>query len=102
MTFAAIGSGIFSFLKRIPDWVFWAIGVLLFLKFVDVRAERRGQQKEAAKRDREAAEVEREVVSNIQENTDELIDQADAVRGHTSVDVVSDGKATLPNAHYRD
>jgi hypothetical protein len=102
MNIAAIGTGIWSFLKRIPDWVLWTIAALVFLKFVDINAERRGRRKEADKRDREALEVEREVVSNIQENTDEAIRSADAVREHTSASVLPDGTATLPDAHYRD
>ena len=102
MNFAAIGSSIFGFLKRIPDWVIWALGVIIFLKFVDMNAERRGRKEEGAKRDKEAAEVEREVVTNIQENTDAVIAEADAVREHTSVSVLPDGRATLPDAHYRD
>lgn len=102
MNLAAIGSSIFGFLKRIPDWVLWALGVIIFLKFVDMRAEHRGRKEEGAKRDKEAAEVEREVVTNIQENTDAVIAEADAVREHTSVSVLSDGRATLADAHYRD
>ena len=102
MPLATIGSAIWSFFKRIPDWVLWALAAIIFLKFVDVRAEHRGRKEEGAKRDKEAAEVEREVVTNIQENTDAVIAEADAVREHTSVSVVSDGRATLPDAHYRD
>ncbi|MEY4202014.1 MAG: hypothetical protein RLZZ265_3754 [Verrucomicrobiota bacterium] len=102
MNIAAIGTGLWGFVKRIPDWVLWTIAALLFLKFVDINAERRGRRKEADKRDREALEVEREVVSNIQENTDEAIRSADAVREHTSASVLPDGTATLPEPHYRD
>jgi uncharacterized membrane protein len=102
MNLAAIGTGIWSFLKKIPDWVLWVLAALIFLKFVDVRAEHRGRQKEAAKRDKEAAEVEREIITNIQENTDAVIAEADAVRSHTSAGVLPDGTATLPPAHYRD
>jgi adenylate kinase len=56
MTLATIGTGIWSFLKRIPDWVLWTIAALVFLKFVDINAERRGRRKEAEKREREALE----------------------------------------------
>ncbi len=102
MPLASIGSAIWGFLKRIPDWVIWVVAALIFLKFVDMNAERRGRQKEADKRDKEAAAVESEVISNINENTDEVIHQADAVREHTSAGVLPDGSATLPPAHYRD
>ena len=102
MTLAAIGTGVFGFLKRIPDWVLWALAAIIFLKFVDMRAEHRGRKEEGAKRDKEALEVEREVVTNIQENTDAVIAEADAVRSHTSASVLPDGTATLPDAHYRD
>lgn len=102
MPLASIGSAIWGFLKRIPDWVLWLLAALIFLKFVDMNAERRGRQKEADKRDKEAAAVESEVISNINENTDEVIHQADAVRERTSAGVLPDGSATLPPAHYRD
>jgi type III secretory pathway component EscV len=102
MNIAAIGTGIWGFLKRIPDWVLWALAAIIFLKFVDMRAEHRGRKEEGAKRDKEAAEVEREVVTNIQENTDAVIAEADAVRSHTAAGVLPDGSSTLEKHHYRD
>jgi type III secretory pathway component EscV len=102
MNLAAIGTSVFGFLKRIPDWVLWVLAAVVFLKFVDMNAERRGRKKAEAKADKEAAEVEREVVTNIQENTDAVIAEADAVREHTSAGVLPDGSATLADAHYRD
>lgn len=89
-------------LKKIPDWLMIAIGFIAFLKFVDMRAEKRGRDKANAKHDKEAAEVEREVISNITENTDAVIREDAAVREHTSAIVLSDGRATLPDANYRD
>lgn len=102
MPFASFGAAVWGFLKRIPDWVFWALGVILFLKFVDMRAEQRGRREEGAKRDKEALEVERDVVNNIEEHTREVIAEADAVREHTAASVLPDGTATLPDNHYRD
>ena len=102
MNLAAIGTGIWGFLKRIPDWVLWALAAIIFLKFVDMRAEHRGRKEEGAKRDKEAAEVEREVVTNIQENTDAVIAEADAVRSHTAVVELPDGTKSLPEYHFRD
>lgn len=102
MTIAAIGKMIWGGIQQIPAVVWWLLLGIVFFKWVEFSSLQRGRREEGAKRDKEALEVEREVVTNIQENTDEVIREADAVRGHTAVDVVSDGKATLPDPHYRD
>lgn len=102
MPFAAIGSAIWGFLKRIPDWVIWLLAAIIFLKFVDMRAEKRGRDKAKEAFDKEAAEAEAQVISNIQETTDAVIHEADTVREHTSASVLPDGSAALEKYHYRD
>jgi hypothetical protein len=102
MNIAAIGTSVFGFLKRIPDWVLWVLAAIIFLKFVDMRAEHRGRKKAEAKFDRESAEAEAAVVKQIQENSDDLLRQSDAVRSHDSASVLPDGSARLPDYHYRD
>ncbi len=102
MNIAAIWMGL-------PQWARDAIkvaGIVLGVIFLG-RQYVKGKQNEAvaannAKRDREALEVEREVVSNIQENTNEVVREADAVRSHTAVVELPDGTKSLPQYHFRD
>jgi hypothetical protein len=102
MNIAAIWMGL-------PQWARDAIkvaGIVLGVIFLG-RQYVKGKQNEAvaannAKRDREALEVEREVVSNIQENTNEVVREADAVRSHTAVVELPDGTKSLPEYHFRD
>lgn len=102
MNIAAIWMGL-------PQWARDAIkvaGIVLGVIFLG-RQYVKGKQNEAvaannAKRDREALEVEREVVTNIQENTDEVVREADAVRSHTAVVELPDGTKSLPEYHFRD
>jgi hypothetical protein len=102
MTLGAIGSVLWGWIKGLPNWVWYAFLIIAAGYFIDKRGEARGRQREADKRDKEAAAVESEVISNINENTDEVIHDADAVREHPSASVLPDGTATLPPAHYRD
>lgn len=102
MPLASIGTAIWGFLKKIPDWVIWLVVAIVFLKFVDMRAERRGRIKAEDKAAKEAAEVESEVVSNITENSNALVRESDAVRSHDSVERLPDGTQGLPDYHFRD
>lgn len=102
MTFAAIGSAVWGFLKKLPAWVWYVFLAIAAGYFIDMRARGQQRAKDKAEFDKEAAAVESEVISNINENTDEVIHEADAVREHTSASVLPDGSATLPPAHYRD
>lgn len=91
-----------GFLKKVPYWV-WLIlgGIILGWAFVEAQ-KAEAVRKNNEKRDREAREVEDAVLSNIQENTDAVIAEADAVREHTSASVMPNGGATLSEANYRD
>lgn len=102
MTFAAIGSAIWGWMKTLPAWVWWLFLIIAAGFAIDMRARGQQRAKDKADFDKEAAAVEREVVSNIQENTDAVIHEADAVREHTSASQLPDGRATLQDAHYRD
>lgn len=102
MTFAAIGSAIWGWMKTLPAWVWWLFLIIAAGFAIDMRARGQQRAKDKADFDKEAAAVESEVISNIQENTDEVIHQADAVREHTSAGVLSNGGATLSEANYRD
>lgn len=96
-------AAIWEFLKKIPGWV-WLVLAGALVGFSYVQQEKARARKEVNdRRDREAAEVEREVVSNITENTDEVVREADAVRSHTSASVLPNKTgATLSDPHYRD
>jgi hypothetical protein len=94
---------IWEFLKKIPGWV-WLVVAGLVVGFAYVEREKTRARKEVNdRRDKEAAEVEREVISNISENTDEVVREADAVRSHPSASVLPNQTgATLSDPHYRD
>lgn len=96
-------AAIWEFLKKIPGWV-WLVVAGALVGFSYVQQEKARARKEVNdRRDKEAAEVEREVVSNITENTDEVVREADAVRSHTSASVLPNKTgATLSDPHYRD
>lgn len=102
MPFAAIGSAIWEFLKKLPSWVWVVLIAIATGYFIDQRARGQQRAKDKADFDKEAAAVESEVISNINENTDEVIHQADAVREHTSAGVLPNGGASLSEANYRD
>lgn len=94
---------IWEFLKKVPGWV-WLVVAGLVVGFSYVQQEKARARKEVNdRRDKEAAEVEREVISNISENTDEVVREADAVRSHPSASVLPNQTgATLSDPHYRD
>lgn len=94
---------IWEFLKKIPGWV-WLVVAGLVVGFSYVQQEKARARKEVNdRRDKEAAEVEREVISNISENSDEVVREADAVRSHPSASVLPNQTgATLSDPHYRD
>jgi hypothetical protein len=97
MNLAAIGTGIWGFLKRIPDWVLWALAAIIFLKFVDMRAEGRGRKDEREKIARKQAEVKAavneratEIISEERTNADEAIEARDNSPSFPASDVVPD------------
>ena len=94
---------IWEFLKKVPGWV-WLVIAGLVVGFSYVQQEKARARKEVNdRRDKEAAEVEREVISNISENTDEVVREADAVRSHPSASILPNQTgATLSDPHYRD
>lgn len=93
---------IWEFLKKIPGWV-WLLVAGLVVGFTYVEQEKARVRRETnAKRDRESAEAEREVITNITENTNEAVRQSDAVRSLPAARELPDGTATLEEYHYRD
>lgn len=95
-------TSIWDFLKRVPEWVWLALaGLMIGFAYVE-REKERARREVNAKRDKEAAEVEAAVVSQITETTNEVIRQADGVRARDAVVVMPDGTKTLPDYHYRD
>lgn len=102
MTFAAIGSAIWKFLKGLPAWVWYVFLIIAAGYFIDVRARNQQRQKDKDAFDKEAREAEAAVVKQIQENSDDLLRQSDVVRSHDAASQLPDGTASLPDYHYRD
>lgn len=102
-------AGLAAFWAGLPKWARDAImiaGAVLAVIFLGQQYVK-GKQNEAvarnnAKRDKEAAEVESEVVSQITENSNELARESDAVRSHPSASVLPNGTTSLEKYHYRD
>lgn len=102
MNIAAIWMGL-------PKWVRDAIMIgaaILAVVFLGKQYVK-GKQDEAVrknndKRDRESAEAEREIITNITETTNEAIRQSDGVRSIPAARELPDGTATLEEYHYRD
>ena len=97
MNHAAIGTGIWSFLKRIPEWVIWVLAALIFLKFVDMRAEGRGRKDEREKIARKQAQVtvavnERTtaIINEERNHADEAVTARDNSPSFPASDVVPD------------
>ena len=95
-------TAIWGFLKKLPDWAWWLLLALATATFIDMRARSDERRKVNTKRDKEAAEVERDVVNNITENSDAMVKESDAVRSRGSAVVMPDGTATLEKYNYRD
>jgi hypothetical protein len=102
MNLASIGASIWTGIQKIPALVWWLVLGLLFFKWVEFSSLSRGKKEEGEKRDKEAAEAVTEVVSNITENTDAVIHDADAVRAGDAIVELPDGTKTLPDYHFRD
>lgn len=102
MTFAAIGSAIWGWLKTLPAWAWWLFLIIAAGFAIDMRARGQQRAKDKAEFDKEAAAVESEVISNINENTDEVIRKSDAVRSRPAIVELPDGTSGLPDYHYRD
>ncbi len=102
-------AGLAAFWAGLPKWARDAImiaGAVLAIIFLG-RQYIKGRENAAvasnnAKRDKEAAEVESEVVTQITENSNALVRESDAVRSHTGVRELPDGTQALPDYHYRD
>jgi hypothetical protein len=93
---------IWEFLKKIPGWV-WLVVAGVLVGFSYVQSEKARVRRETNdKRDRESAEAEREIITNITETTNEAIRQSDGVRSIPAARELPDGTATLEEYHYRD
>lgn len=71
-------------------------------KFLLSQHDKRIRKEVNDQRDIEAAQVESEVLTQITDNTNEVVREADAVRSHTAVVELPDGTKSLPEYHFRD
>ncbi len=95
-------ASVWSFLQRIPGWVWLAIaGLMVGFAYVE-REKARARREVNDQRDKEAAEVEAAVTRQITETTNEIVRQADSVRARDAVVELPDGTSRLPEYHYRD
>ena len=93
----------------LPQWartaLLW-IGALFMMaltgKFLLSQHDKQIRKEVNDQRDKEAAEVETAVITQITENTNEVVREADAVRSHTAVVELPDGTKSLPEYHFRD
>lgn len=93
----------------LPQWartaLLW-IGALFMMtltgKFLLSQHDKRIRKEVNDQRDIEAAQVESEVLTQITDNTNEVVREADAVRSHTAVVELPDGTKSLPEYHFRD
>lgn len=93
----------------LPQWartaLMW-IGALTMMaltgKFLLSQHDKRIRKEVNDARDIEAAQVESEVLTQITDNTNEVVREADAVRSHTAVVELPDGTKSLPEYHFRD
>lgn len=102
MSWAAFGGATLDFLKKVPGWIWLGLaGLVIGFAYVQ-REKAKAVERNNDKRDKEAAEVEAEVLTNITENTDAVIREADTVRSAPAVVELPDGTKALPDYHYRD
>lgn len=87
------GASIGAFFKRIPEWVLWAIGAVLFLKFVDFSAERRGREKQRDKDTAKTLETVREIEQESRNAADEALEARDSAPRPDTADGVPDDVA---------
>ena len=93
----------------LPQWartaLLW-IGALFMMtltgKFLLSQHDKRIRKEVNDQRDKEAAEVETAVITQITDNTNEVVREADAVRSHNAVVELPDGTKSLPEYHFRD
>ena len=93
----------------LPSWartaLLWA-GALFMMaltgKFILSQHDKRIRKEVNDRRDKEAAEVESEVITQITEHSNDVIREADAVRSHPAIIKLPDGSQTLPDYHFRD
>lgn len=93
----------------LPQWARTAclwIGALFMMaltgKFLLSQHDKRIRREVNDARDIEAAQVESEVLTQITDNTNEVVREADAVRSHAAVVELPDGTKSLPEYHFRD
>lgn len=93
----------------LPQWARTALmwcGALFMMaltgKFLLSQHDKRIRREVNDARDIEAAQVESEVLTQITENSNEIVREADAVRSHTAVVELPDGTKSLPEYHFRD
>jgi hypothetical protein len=93
----------------LPQWARTALmwcGALFMMaltgKFLLSQHDKRIRREVNDARDKEAAEVETAVITQITENSNEVVREADAVRSHTAVLELPDGTKSLPEYHFRD
>lgn len=95
-------ASIWTFLKRIPEWVWLALaGLLIGFAYVE-REKERARREVNDRRDREALELERKVVNHIEQNSIEMAQDAARVRAAPTARELPDGTVTLAEYHYRD
>jgi type II secretory pathway component PulM len=98
-----------AFWLGLPPWVrtaaMWTGAIILAVitgKLIIAKHDERIIKEERLRADLEAVRVEAAVVKQIQENSDDLLRESDAVRSHDAASVLPDGRATLPDYHFRD
>ncbi len=102
MSVATLGAAIWDILKRIPGWVFFALGALVLGKIYLDRERSKAVANARTKWEGDAAKVESEVITQITENSNALVRESDAVRSRPAVVELPDGTKTLPDYHFRD
>lgn len=97
MTWAAV----WTFLKKIPDWLWYVFIALAAGFFIDMRARDQERAKAKVKRNEDARKVDNKIV----ENSNEMVAKADRIRAANPVEPDVPGElpnAKFPDYHYRD